>query len=250
MNGEKIDVVEWSTDTGKFIANSLSPAKVMHVRLAEDVNGDKVANVIVDEKMLSLAIGKEGQNARLAAKLTGWRIDIKSDVQVAEDVKLKADAEAARIAALTPEEILAEQVGFVAPVKVEPVEPLAVEPAVVEPVAQVEPAPVETVAPVVAQAPIETPPTAAQAEAAVPVVEGELPAGEAPVEGEQTFEQAWEEFEAEEGDELLTPEEMLKRKADRRKRQTLVFDETLGKVVAKRKRKGGRAKDWQDQVEE
>jgi hypothetical protein len=69
---------------------------------------------------------------------------------------------------------------------------------------------------------------------------------------EKTFAQAWEEFEAEEeAVEGETPEEMLKRKADRRKRQTLVFDETLGKVVAKRKRKGSRTRGgWEDQIEE
>jgi N utilization substance protein A len=76
LNGEKIDVVQWNPDLSFFIANSLSPAKVMNVML-DDVNG-KTAVVVVPDKQLSLAIGKEGQNARLAAKLTNWRIDIKS----------------------------------------------------------------------------------------------------------------------------------------------------------------------------
>ena len=76
LNGEKIDVVQWNPDLSFFIANSLSPAKVMNVML-QDKNG-KTAVVVVPDKQLSLAIGKEGQNARLAAKLTGWRIDIKS----------------------------------------------------------------------------------------------------------------------------------------------------------------------------
>ncbi len=76
LNGEKIDVVQWNPDLSFFIANSLSPAKVMNVVL-QDKNG-KTAVVVVPDKQLSLAIGKEGQNARLAAKLTGWRIDIKS----------------------------------------------------------------------------------------------------------------------------------------------------------------------------
>jgi hypothetical protein len=66
---------------------------------------------------------------------------------------------------------------------------------------------------------------------------------------EQTFEEAWEEYEAEAGDEDVSPEELRKRKEDRRKRQTLVFDENLGKVVAKRKRKAGRARDWLDTEE-
>jgi len=75
LNGEKLDVVLWSPDASVFIANALSPAQVLSVKLDE---GEGIATVVVPDKQLSLAIGKEGQNARLAAKLTGWRIDIKS----------------------------------------------------------------------------------------------------------------------------------------------------------------------------
>jgi N utilization substance protein A len=75
LNGEKIDVVEWDEDPTVFIANSLSPAQVVQISLDE---GLRTATVIVPDKQLSLAIGRGGQNARLAAKLTGWRIDIKS----------------------------------------------------------------------------------------------------------------------------------------------------------------------------
>jgi N utilization substance protein A len=75
LGGEKIDVVLWDPDMSVYIANALSPAQVLSVDLDE---GEKTASVVVPEKMLSLAIGKEGQNARLAAKLTGWRIDIRS----------------------------------------------------------------------------------------------------------------------------------------------------------------------------
>ena len=75
LGGEKIDVVLWDPDMSVYIANALSPAQVLSVDLDEE---DKTASVVVPEKMLSLAIGKEGQNARLAAKLTGWRIDIRS----------------------------------------------------------------------------------------------------------------------------------------------------------------------------
>jgi N utilization substance protein A len=75
LNGEKIDVVEWSPDAITFIANALSPAQVSHISLDET---QKTATVIVPDKQLSLAIGRGGQNARLAARLTGWRIDIKS----------------------------------------------------------------------------------------------------------------------------------------------------------------------------
>jgi N utilization substance protein A len=96
LSGEKIDVVEWSPDMGTFVANALSPAKVVDVNLEEGSNG-KTATVVVPDKQLSLAIGKEGQNARLAAKLTGWRIDIKSVSEMAKEAQRKK--EAARIAA-------------------------------------------------------------------------------------------------------------------------------------------------------
>lgn len=72
---EKIDVIQWSADPVRFVANALSPAQVQQVEIDES---GRTATVVVDDKQLSLAIGKEGQNARLAAKLTGWRIDIKS----------------------------------------------------------------------------------------------------------------------------------------------------------------------------
>jgi N utilization substance protein A len=80
LNGEKVDVVLWNEDAGQFVAEALSPAEVIEVRIDEE---HRIANVIVPERQLSLAIGREGQNARLAAKLTGWRIDIRSDAGVA-----------------------------------------------------------------------------------------------------------------------------------------------------------------------
>jgi len=85
LGGEKIDVVQWDPDVAVFIANALSPAKVMNVLLDEDPGGGRTGTVIVPDRQLSLAIGKEGQNARLAAKLTGWRIDIKSATEAAEE---------------------------------------------------------------------------------------------------------------------------------------------------------------------
>jgi N utilization substance protein A len=81
LNGEKIDIIKWNSDPSKFVASSLSPAKVVAVEVWEE---EKVARVIVPDYQLSLAIGKEGQNARLAAKLTGWKIDIKSETQMQE----------------------------------------------------------------------------------------------------------------------------------------------------------------------
>jgi N utilization substance protein A len=78
LNDEKIDVIEWNPDQASFIAKALSPARVKHVFLDDDPVAGRTATVVVPDDQLSLAIGREGQNARLAAKLTGWRIDIKS----------------------------------------------------------------------------------------------------------------------------------------------------------------------------
>jgi transcription termination/antitermination protein NusA len=85
LRGEKIDIVEWSEDPIAFVTNALSPAKVQRVSIVDD--GDRVVEVIVEDKQLSLAIGKKGQNVRLAAKLTGWRIDIKSEEEKRREVE-------------------------------------------------------------------------------------------------------------------------------------------------------------------
>lgn len=82
LRGEKVDIVQWTPDIHQFVANALSPAKVKEVKIDPD---EKSAQVVVPDFQLSLAIGKEGQNARLAAKLTGLRIDIRSESQVAAD---------------------------------------------------------------------------------------------------------------------------------------------------------------------
>ena len=85
LNDEKIDVIEWDADQRVFIAKALSPARVSHVFLEEHPEEGKTAVVIVPDDQLSLAIGREGQNARLAAKLTGWRIDIKNLTEAASE---------------------------------------------------------------------------------------------------------------------------------------------------------------------
>ena len=87
LRGEKIDVVPWSDNPGELVANALQPAKVKEVRTDEATG---TAQVIVPDYQLSLAIGKEGQNARLAARLTGWRIDIKSETQASEESRAPA----------------------------------------------------------------------------------------------------------------------------------------------------------------
>jgi len=87
LGGERIDIIQWQEDPAKFVASALSPARVINVQIDEST---KTATVIVPESQLSLAIGKEGQNARLAAKLTGWRVDIKSDAAPKDTVQSAA----------------------------------------------------------------------------------------------------------------------------------------------------------------
>ena len=92
LRGEKIDIVKYSEDPAQYVANALSPAKVVSTNVNE---AEKICRVVVPDYQLSLAIGKEGQNARLAAKLTGWKIDIKSESQAKEEeAALEAEQEA------------------------------------------------------------------------------------------------------------------------------------------------------------
>ena len=102
LKTEKIDIIKWSSDPAEYIANALNPARVISVFTAD---GEKSARIIVPDNQLSLAIGKEGQNARLAAKLTGWKIDIKSQSQVEQMI---AEGE---LAAQEEEDIVADD-GF------------------------------------------------------------------------------------------------------------------------------------------
>jgi N utilization substance protein A len=85
LRGEKIDIVEWSEDSVQFVTNAISPAKVQRVSIVDEA--ERVMEVIVEDKQLSLAIGKKGQNVRLAAKLTGWKIDIKSEEEKRREVE-------------------------------------------------------------------------------------------------------------------------------------------------------------------
>jgi transcription termination/antitermination protein NusA len=136
LRGEKIDIVEWSEDSVLFVTNAISPAKVQRVSIVDDA--EKVMEVVVEDKQLSLAIGKKGQNVRLAAKLTGWKIDIKSEEEKRREVEAQfgaleiggeaaeAPAEAADGAAPAAAEASAEAAGE--PVA-EPVAESAAEPA-------------------------------------------------------------------------------------------------------------------------
>jgi transcription termination/antitermination protein NusA len=166
LRGEKIDVVPWSEESATFVANALQPAKVKEVTVNPET---QTALVIVPDYQLSLAIGREGQNARLAARLTGWRIDIKSESQAAEPA---LPPPVAPVEAAAPEEPPAETEEEIAtgvgaeptPEEVAPVEaaPVEVEAAPVE-VEAVEAAPVETEPVAVPQAPVEAAPAEAPA---------------------------------------------------------------------------------------
>ncbi|MBU2607787.1 MAG: transcription termination factor NusA, partial [Chloroflexi bacterium] len=106
LNGEKIDIVQWDADLPKYITNALSPSQVLRVKLNEE---EGIATVVVPDRQLSLAIGREGQNVRLAAKLTGWRIDIKSASSAEAAGKVEAEAQAElEEAALVAEEAVTE----------------------------------------------------------------------------------------------------------------------------------------------
>jgi len=119
LKGEKIDVIQWHADPGVFISNALSPAQVASIKIDEERNA---ATVVVPDKQLSLAIGKEGQNARLAAKLTGWRIDIKSVSAIEVERAVTEEPETAA-EAISPEiEIMEKE-----PLEEEPVEEIGVE---------------------------------------------------------------------------------------------------------------------------
>jgi N utilization substance protein A len=173
LGGEKIDVVEWSGDDKTFIANSLSPAKVSYVILDSSSN-PRTATVVVPDDQLSLAIGKEGQNARLAAKLTNWRIDIKNEsVAIKEDIKpgdhvSTVAAEGRDILAMAEAILLGKK-----PVQTAKAEPALVEPQV-EPEAEPIQAEVEQESVPDETAPVQIEP---QEEAAAAV-----PATEAPIE--------------------------------------------------------------------
>ena len=106
LNDEKIDVIEWNPDQKTFIAKALSPARVSHVFLDDHPDEGKTAIVVVPDDQLSLAIGREGQNARLGAKLTGWRIDIKSLTEAATDSLTNLDDPAVATAVRKDEQLL------------------------------------------------------------------------------------------------------------------------------------------------
>jgi N utilization substance protein A len=325
LNGEKIDVVQWSPEVSVFIGNGLSPAKVLNVILQDYTEG-RTAVVVVPDKQLSLAIGKEGQNARLAAKLTGWRIDIKSATEAAEEalrkaseeepvreatteardilaiaeeilkekegvalsegellalsqaiqvvdeaetaieveqaaIELEAEAEEAELVAEVEEvlagaesdELLAQAEALLIGKDGTPVEPgveaeqLPAEEGVEEePVAEVAAAEVTEAEPVIAEE------VGAVTDAAEEPVEAEAaPEVEPEPEPKPELEVAIQWYEGgAESDELEEPDDGKGKKKGQPKKRQLVYDEDLGEVVARRRRKPGRARDeWEDYLD-
>jgi len=162
LNSEKLDVVSWSQDTSVFVANALSPAQVLSVELDEE---EGIATVVVPDRQLSLAIGKEGQNARLAAKLTGWRIDIKS-ASIAEAEKLAKTKLLTEVAKVTEETIVSEELPTELPAIDEPA--LAPEKAEAEAEVEAEAEPVTAETELVAPETVLKPPVGIKAGAKAP----------------------------------------------------------------------------------
>jgi N utilization substance protein A len=173
LNGERIDVVQWDPDPAKFVANALSPAQVVSVVITDE---DNTASVTVPDRQLSLAIGKEGQNARLAAKLTGWRIDIRSQ-SAAEQEQFEANAELASAIVAEPEPLEVEEPRR-QPVRVQPeVEEPEIAPEVLPAAAEADLAPIVAAAPAPAAAKAPAGPRLRFAEdVAMPPIEPAAPA--------------------------------------------------------------------------
>lgn len=265
LNGEKIDVVEWSSDVRYFISSALSPARPSDAILIEE--GDvRTAIVVVPDRQLSLAIGKEGQNARLAAKLTGWRIDIKSETEAAteglseikrQQVQLIRARNLEAKAPSTPGEdllsraewllrerdkaamTLEQAANLVAEAETLDEETEALEVDVVSEPEAGEPVAAESTA---AEETLETAPEAE----VVAVPDEEMGLESEPSFADITFTEA--DFEYSEGDaEAEEGGGPAKRKKSTKKRQ-LVYDESLGEVVSRTKRKPGRT-GWEDDLE-
>jgi transcription termination/antitermination protein NusA len=269
LNGEKIDVVEWNSEVRNFISNALSPARPSDTVLIED--GDvRTAIVVVPDRQLSLAIGKEGQNARLAAKLTGWRIDIKSETEAATEglselkrqqlQAMKQRSLEAKVAALPPGDDLLSRAEWLlrekdkTAVTLEQAAKMLADAEAATSQAEIE---IETPAPVAEAAPeaeaalpeaaetAETPAVVAEAVAAEPIaevappVEGILEVGEAP---EYVYEEVVEEEDQGEGGD----KKPAKKSKKTTKKRELVFDESLGQVIARKKRKPGRGGGWEE----
>jgi N utilization substance protein A len=290
LDGEKIDVIEWSPDPKEFISKALSPARPLSVKLAMDREMGKTATVAVPDNQLSLAIGREGQNARLAAKLTGWRIDIINATEAAERALREAAEEAARAAARAEisEEMPLEKLNLSTRItnslaeegmtelgqlldkmeegeqslldikgfglkSLQELKEVLEEREVFTILGREKAIPEEVVEPELeeeATAPVEqkeeAPREAVEEAPAQPSIEEGLEKAE-PEEAEEV-ELAEPEVVSEKEEEVFFGEEPPAKKKQRRR--TLVYDETLGEVVAKKIRKPGRRREeWQQAIE-
>ncbi|HLT57454.1 MAG TPA: transcription termination factor NusA [Limnochordales bacterium] len=217
LKGEKIDIVEWSPDAQRFVANALSPAKVVQVYLNPE---EKTARAVVPDHQLSLAIGKEGQNARLAARLSGWKIDIKSESQMAELAMLEAqrafeEAEAALRAKRAAEQAAREQEAAKPAAELVPEEEPVEEPLV--PVGAMDAA----AAPADGEVPADGPEAVDELDAEFPE---ELPADEFP---EEFLEPSLDELELEPEREKPAPAKLKKGRAAKRELQEIFEEEVL-----------------------
>jgi N utilization substance protein A len=239
LGGEKIDVVQWDPDPRVFIANALSPAKVLHVSLDEEAER-RTANVVVPDSYLSLAIGREGQNARLAAKLTGWRIDIRSESEAGDLLERIAEEEQARRQrrrAAEPEALVeVEETAEVVRTEFvfEPDEEAAAEAVPLAPAAEATAEPIVSATPAVVEAPAPKTPEEAPAPGDAEAKKGRKPRG---------WPGAEPEFEEE--------SEVDSEAGPRRPSKRLVLDPKTGKLVAEKQRKRSRRRpDWLDQAAE
>ena len=263
LHGEKIDVVEWDSNPEKFVANALSPAKVTDVILFPEV--DNTALVIVPQRQLSLAIGKEGQNARLVAKLTGWRIDIKSDEEAISEGLTPEERERLRI----EQKERAKEADLLAAAKrLLESEELSKE-ALLEPGEELD-APFfdleETEAAAVASedsalsaeeasaataseqaAPSEEDESEADIKAMAAKISASMAGGDEGALDEVDYARYFDSAQKETEETEETEEEAKKKKKGKRKDRKLVFDEELGRLVqVKKRRKRGPSYDLDD----
>jgi len=268
LHGEKIDVVEWNADPEKFVANALSPAKVTDVILFAE--HDKTALVIVPQRQLSLAIGKEGQNARLVAKLTGWRIDIKSEEEAESEgltleerdrLRREQKERAAEANLLAAAKRLLEQESRAREAAEQPGEELEIPLFDLEGETEAE---AGTAEPTTKNAAAGTEKSAGQKESAKPA-SAEESAEAADIKalaakisasmaggGEEAFDanaysRYFEGEEAKSKESSEAHEEAPKKKKGKRKDRKLVFDEQLGRLVqVKTRRKRGSSNDYDE----
>ncbi len=248
LGGEKIDVVEWDPDPRTFIKNALSPARVVYVWLEESedetVSVKGTANVVVPDDQLSLSIGREGQNARLAAKLTGWRIDIRAESEASSMLdQVKADDEARRAEQARK---AADALLRAAPDALEPPEEIAtpvVVPETPESDDELETEPLEVAADVVELpqvVPIAPPPPAASFE---PDPVEEVLDEVKPAARKLPPRERRKEVEDDELDDLLGGTDRS------RKKKVLIRDPVTGRLIAEPKRKHSRQRpDWEEDI--